>query len=144
MTDLTDDLLRALLYLARDEDTTLRTITLGQLADALDASRSATRVMPEEQAGPVADFVHVVEAGGKAGSAPAPPLVNTRTRAGREAFAKAILKALGEFGVPVSGKQVKTRTGGTTNQIWRAMNRLIEAGEVAYEGRAGGVKYSLA
>lgn len=133
MTDLSDDILRALLSLARDEGvSSLRDITLGQLADAIDTSGLSTltrEAIPDEP--------------DKEARLASPPPVNTRTRAGRAALEEAILKTLGEFGHPVTGKQVKARTGGTQNQIWRAMNRLIEAEKVTYEGRSGGTKYSL-
>ncbi len=113
-----------LLDLARGENAPmLREITLGQLADAGGGKK---RGKP-------------AKASGKA-----PSKVNTRTAAGRSAFEEAILEALGELGGgPVSGAQVKDKVGGTSLQVRTAMNRLIEAGKVTFEGKARGTKYSL-
>ena len=67
------------------------------------------------------------------------------TAPGRAAFEEAILGALGELGGgPVSGADVKAKVGGTSLQVRTAMNRLIEAGKVTFEGKARGTKYSLA
>ncbi|MCB9652513.1 MAG: hypothetical protein H6729_00075 [Deltaproteobacteria bacterium] len=119
-----------LLDLARGENAPmLRGITLGELADAMGGAKP-----------------------GKAGKRPkgkpagkTPAKVNTRTAPGRAAFEEAILGALGELGGgPVSGADVKAKVGGTSLQVRTAMNRLIEAGKVTFEGKARGTKYSLA
>ena len=119
-----------LLELTRaDNAPLLREITLGQLADATGSKRG--------KAGKPA------KASGK--PAKAPGKVNTRTAAGRFAFEEAILRALGELGGgPVSGAGVKVKVGGTSLQVRTAMNRLIDAGKVTFEGKARGTKYSLA
>lgn len=117
-----------LLDLARGENAPmLREITLGQLADAGGGRKRS-----------------------KTAKASAKPVrkttgeVNTRTAAGRAAFEEAILNALGELGGgPVSGQDVRTKVGGTSLQVRTAMNRLIEADKVTFEGKARGTKYSL-
>ena len=63
---------------------------------------------------------------------------------GVRAYDKAILEALTELGGgPVSGAKIKARVGGTPLQARTALNRLIEAGTVTFEGKARGTKYSL-
>ena len=121
-----------LLDLARGEDAPmLRELTLGQLADAKgDTKRGKAS--------------KIVEASGKQ-ARKAPGKVNTRTAAGRATFEKAILGALDELGGgPVSGADVRAKVGGTSLQVRAAMNRLIDAGTVSFEGKARGTKYSLA
>ena len=108
----------------------LREITLGQLANAAGGK-------PNKRG----------KAKGQTAQRPVqgkPGKVNTRTQAGREAYDNAILEALKELGGgPVSGAKIKAWIGGTPLQARTALNRLIEAGTVTFEGKARGTKYSL-
>ncbi len=118
-----------LLALTRGEHASmLREITLGQLADSGWSGVGKTKGKKVKGQKPA----------GKPGK------VNTRTQAGRAAYDKAILDALQELdGGPVSGAQIKAKVGGTSLQARAALNRLIEAGSVTFEGKARGTKYSL-
>ena len=120
-----------LLDLTRGEHASmLREITLGQLADALGGKSSKRGKAKEQSAQKPAQ--------GKPGK------VNTRTQAGREAYDNAILGALKDLGGgPVSGAKIKAKVGGTPLQARTALNRLIEAGAVTFEGKARGTKYGL-
>lgn len=108
----------------------LREITLGQLADAVGGNPTMrVKAKRKSQAKPAQSR---------------PGKVNTRTQAGREAYDKAILGALEELGGgPVPGSAIKVKVGGTPLQARTALNRLIEAGSVTFEGKARGTKYSL-
>ena len=70
--------------------------------------------------------------------------VNTRTPAGRAAYDRAILAALTDIGAPVGVAKLMARAGGTNLQARAALNRLINAGRVAWSGKARGTRYSLA
>ncbi len=79
--------------------------------------------------------------------APAPVVagaVNTRTPAGRAAYDRAILAALTDLGAPVGVAKLMARAGGSNLQARAALNRLINAGRVAWSGKARGTRYSLA
>lgn len=119
-----------LLDLTRGENgPMLRGITLGQLADATDGRKRDEARKPAK---------------GKAATRGA-NRVNTRTAAGRAGFEEAILGALSELGGgPISAADVKAKVGGTSLQVRTALNRLIDAEKVTFEGKARGTKYSLA
>jgi hypothetical protein len=70
--------------------------------------------------------------------------VNTRTPAGREAFDKAVHEALKAIGGPAGAGEIQRRVGGTNMQVRSAVNRLIEAGQVTWTGKARGTRYRLA
>lgn len=80
----------------------------------------------------------------KAPKAEAAPEVNTRTPAGREAFDNAVLEALRAIGGPAGAGEIQRRVGGTNMQVRSAVNRLIEAGQVTWTGKARGTRYRLA
>jgi hypothetical protein len=82
----------------------------------------------------------------KAGKAKAEPLpeVNTRTPAGRAAFDKAVFEALKAIGGPAGAGEIQRRVGGTNMQVRSAVNRLIEAGQVTWTGKARGTRYRVA
>jgi predicted transcriptional regulator len=70
---------------------------------------------------------------------------NVRTEVGREQFDRDLLAALTEAGGDsVSASILREAVGGDPNQIRAALNRLIEAGEVTFTGKARGTRYSLA
>ncbi|MDC0716678.1 hypothetical protein [Nannocystis bainbridge] len=88
--------------------------------------------------------------GGKAAPAKSHPTntvevadVNTRTHAGREAFDKRLLEVVTAIGGPVSASQVQERIGGSNMQVRAGLNRLIEAGELTWSGKARGTRYHL-
>lgn len=70
--------------------------------------------------------------------------VNTRTPAGREAFDQAVFEALKAIGGPAGAGEIQRRVGGTNMQVRSAVNRLIEAGQVTWTGKARGTRYRLA
>ncbi len=77
-------------------------------------------------------------------AAAAPGVVNTRTPAGRLGYDNAILTALTDIGAPVGVAKLMARAGGSNLQARAALNRLINAGRVAWSGKARGTRYSLA
>lgn len=81
--------------------------------------------------------------GGKAKAEPLPE-VNTRTPAGREAFDQAVFEALKAIGGPAGAGEIQRRVGGTNMQVRSAVNRLIEAGQVTWTGKARGTRYRVA
>lgn len=70
--------------------------------------------------------------------------VNTRTPAGRDAFDKAVFEAIKAIGAPAGAGELQKRVGGTNMQVRSACNRLIEAGQVTWTGKARGTRYSVA
>lgn len=69
--------------------------------------------------------------------------VDTRTAAGREAYEKSVLRVLEAADGPVSSQHVRDKCGGTALQARKALNRLIEDGQVTYTGKARATKYEL-
>ena len=67
--------------------------------------------------------------------------VNTKTPAGRAAYDSAILEALRAKRGEMSAAKLRAQCGGTSLQARTALNRLIEAGKVSYEGKARGTRY---
>ncbi len=70
-----------------------------------------------------------------------PPAVDTRTRAGRDRYEAAIRAFIIGAGRPVSAPEVRASAGGDDVQARRALNRLIDRGEVGYQGKARGTRY---
>lgn len=70
--------------------------------------------------------------------------VNTRTPSGREAFDKGVLEVLKSIGGPAGAGEIQRRVGGTNMQVRSAVNRLIEAGQVTWTGKARGTRYRVA
>lgn len=70
--------------------------------------------------------------------------VETRTPAGRRAYDDAVLSAVSSANTPMSAKAVRAAVGGTAEQARTSLNRLIERGTIAYEGRAVATKYFAA
>lgn len=68
--------------------------------------------------------------------------VNTRTPAGRDQYDAAVLQVLRDAGDKVGAVAVRKQVGGTALQVRTALNRLIEAGSVAFEGKARATTYS--
>ncbi len=67
--------------------------------------------------------------------------VNTRTPDGRAAYDEGVLAAVVGAGGPVGATLLRKQVGGTGLQMRTALNRLIEAGKVSYEGKARATKY---
>lgn len=67
--------------------------------------------------------------------------VNTRTPAGRDQYDAAVLQVLRDAGTKVGAVQVRKQVGGTALQVRTALNRLIEAGTVTFEGKARATTY---
>lgn len=93
---------------------------------------------------PAAEAKPAKPAKGAAKPAEAAAEVNTRTPAGREAFDKAVFEALKAIGGPAGAGELQRRVGGTNMQVRSAVNRLIEAGQVTWTGKARGTRYRLA
>src|SRR5690606_38118206 len=71
--------------------------------------------------------------------------VDVRTSAGREAYEARVLAYLRSCeGNLVPARQVQEQVGGTMHQLRRALNRMIERGQITYEGRARGTRYAIA
>ena len=73
-----------------------------------------------------------------------PAEVNTRTPAGRDEFDRSVFEALKAIGGPAGAGEIQRRVGGTNMQVRSAVNRLIEAGQVTWTGKARGTRYRLA
>lgn len=78
------------------------------------------------------------------GTGPASVTVDTRTRAGREAYQCAVLEAIQSADGYVGAVQIRSEIGGTPMQFRAAVNRLIEAGDVTYRGKAMATRYTAA
>lgn len=68
--------------------------------------------------------------------------VNTKTAAGRAAFDAAVLESLNAANAPTGASKLRKKVGGTGLQMRTALNRLIDAGKVRYQGRARATKYA--
>ncbi|MCA9710184.1 MAG: hypothetical protein KDK70_30370 [Myxococcales bacterium] len=80
----------------------------------------------------------------RAATAPTPADRNTRTKEGRIALEQAIMEFLGALSEPARALEIRRAVGGTSDQIRTRLNALIEAGAVAYEGRASATRYWVA
>lgn len=69
------------------------------------------------------------------------PAWNTRSDEGRESIDRAVLGVL-RGDEPMGAEAIRSMVGGTANQIRTSLNRLIEAGEVSFQGRARGTRYT--
>ena len=69
--------------------------------------------------------------------------VNTRTPEGRAAYDVAVLDAVTASKKPIGSSKLRKAIGGTPLQLRTALNRLIEAGKVTYQGKARATKYLL-
>src|SRR5690606_31093014 len=67
--------------------------------------------------------------------------VNTRTQEGRERYDQAVLELVRASKSPIGATQIRDQVGGTPLQVRTALNRLIEAGLLAYQGRARATRY---
>jgi hypothetical protein len=115
--------------------TTLNTLLGGGGGGAGAAPKRKGRP-PGKSASPATPAARKPKAGGKP---------NVRTEAGREQFDQELLAALtAAGGDSVSASTLREAVGGDPNQIRTALNRLIEAGEVTFSGKARGTRYSLA
>lgn len=70
--------------------------------------------------------------------------VSTRTPSDRANYEQAILSTLDVAGDWMTAPQLRSKVGGTPAQARAALNRLIAAGKVAYEGQARGTRYRSA
>jgi hypothetical protein len=77
--------------------------------------------------------------GGGGGSTRA---VNTRTPVGRAAYDEAVLGAVQSSRSPIGAGALRRKVGGTALQVRTALNRLIEGGQINYEGRARATRYT--
>lgn len=68
--------------------------------------------------------------------------INTRTPAGRAAYDKAVLSTVKEADDSIGAAAIRDAVGGTPLQVRAALNRLIEQGQVKYQGRARATRYS--
>ena len=70
--------------------------------------------------------------------------VDTRTPAGRDAYDDQVLSAVQAAKSPIGAGELREQVGGTALQARTALNRLIEAGKINYEGRARATRYTAA
>ena len=70
--------------------------------------------------------------------------VNTRTPAGREAYDGSVLSSVQDASGPIGAAAIRKKVGGTPLQVRAALNRLIDKGQVTYQGRARATRYSPA
>jgi hypothetical protein len=68
--------------------------------------------------------------------------VDTRTPSARKRYDDAVLRAVKASTSPVSAQDVRSRVGGTPLQARKALNRLIEGGRRAFQGKARATKYT--
>ena len=121
----------------------LRGLTVGDLLSLDKGSVPASRV---DGRGARAERAEKAEKAEKAGARPlrAVPDVETRTAAGREQYDREMLAALQDGDGAMSAEELRAQVGGTPLQARASLARLIEAGHVAWEGRARGTRYSVA
>lgn len=101
----------------------LKTVTIGEI------SRPA---LPEDDGA----ATNGRRKGGKGGS------VDTRTHAGRRAYEASVHEALASSDAPMSAQEIRGVVGGTPLQARTALNRLIESGQVTWEGKARATRYT--
>ena len=70
--------------------------------------------------------------------------VSTRTQADREAYDASVLAFVQKSKEPVGSTTIREACGGTPLQARKALNRLIETGEITWEGKARATKYFVA
>ena len=70
--------------------------------------------------------------------------VNTRTPEGRRHYDAAVLAVVEEAGRPIKAPEITSQVGGTALQVRKSLARLIDTGKVTWEGKARGMRYSLA
>lgn len=70
--------------------------------------------------------------------------VNTRTPEGRRAYDNAVLQIVKDAESPIKAPEITARVGGTALQVRKALARLIETGSVTWEGKARGMRYTVA
>ncbi len=113
-----------------------------QAAQPRDAAAAPAR---GKASGPkVAKSPVEAKAPAKAAAPPATEEVNTRTAAGRAVFDRAVFEAIRTIGGAVGAGAIQKRVGGTNMQVRSACNRLIEAGQLTWTGKARGTRYSVA
>ena len=104
-----------------------------------------SRVMGSGSAKPARTKPKPVSAKSTSGSKPpksSTPSVNTRTPGGRATYQAAILKVLeAAKGDKLGAAQIRAQVGGTGLQARTALNVLIEAKKVKYEGKARATRY---
>lgn len=70
---------------------------------------------------------------------------NLRTEEGRAAYDGTVLVVMQDLGgEKLPAKQIREQAGGTSPQFRASVDRLIEAKKVVFEGKAAGMRYSLA
>jgi hypothetical protein len=70
--------------------------------------------------------------------------VNTRTPEGRKAYDAAVLAVVVESSRPIKAPEITAKVGGTALQVRKSLARLIDLGQVTWEGKARGMRYSPA
>lgn len=68
--------------------------------------------------------------------------VDTRTPAARKRYDDSVYRAVKASSSPISAQDVRAQVGGTPLQARKALNRLIEAGRLSFQGKARATKYS--
>lgn len=101
---------------------------------------AAAGASPRAAAAPAAAPAPAAEA--PARRAGAAKTVNTRTPEGRTRYDEAVLSLVRESDGPIAAATIRKKVGGTPLQVRAALNRLIEAGQVEYQGRARAMRYT--
>ena len=68
--------------------------------------------------------------------------INTRSAQGRAEYEANVLRVVKAATSPISAPEIRDEVGGTPQQARAALNRLIELGEINYQGRARATRYS--
>lgn len=69
--------------------------------------------------------------------------VDTRTPVARKRYDQTVLDAVANAAAPISAQQVRAQVGGTPLQARKALNRLIEAGRLSFQGKARATRYAV-
>ena len=130
----------------KEHGATIGAITLDEL---LVAKNGVAAKAPTSAAAPVAAKAPKAPKEPKAAKAPKAPKApkagaGTKPRLNRDVAFKEVKAALKSLKGNVSNGDLVKATKYTPVQIRTFLNELIEAGEVAYEGKGRGTKYSLA
>jgi hypothetical protein len=139
--DMEKVLMTVLIALCGDENTTLGTVRQFVESDfGKEAGEMSLNEFLALSDGASAPKAKRGKAPKKAPKAKASGKVNTRTEEGRQAYDASVL-AFVKKEKECQAIHVRAACGGSPDQARKALNRLIEAGEITYEGKARATKY---
>jgi hypothetical protein len=108
------------------------------VGDIIQGGRGGVRVVDEPEIDDRPGKVKTSKGKGKARA------VNTRTPEGRKAYDAAVLAVVAESERPIKAPEITSRVGGTALQVRKSLARLIELNKITWEGKARGMRYSVA